>query len=106
MAVNPCKATKPVDTSLFRGHRRRDLPPHVYGLARDAYRALMRGAPGAALGQAIVCTGIAGSGKTESAAAVTAFLAHETAPPPPAMPAVSKAGHRATAPKPPPAPVS
>tara|TARA_R110002050_G_scaffold41508_2_gene100512 strand:- start:851 stop:1408 length:558 start_codon:yes stop_codon:yes gene_type:complete len=55
----------------YEGRSRIEMPPHVYGVAEDAYRAMMTEKDN----QCIIISGESGAGKTEAAKKVMEYVA-------------------------------
>jgi myosin heavy subunit len=70
--VNPYKWL-PIYTDemiqMYSGKRRSDVHPHIYAIADEAYRAMLRNKAN----QSILITGESGAGKTENTKKVRRF---------------------------------
>lgn len=75
ISVNPYKWVDIYSTNVMRAHYEafgtKELPPHVYAIAADAYKALVVNGRS----QTIVTSGESGAGKTENSKQVFRFLA-------------------------------
>ena len=89
MAVNPYKHLSIYDPDVvaqYHGKQRADLAPHLFSIGEEAYRDMLSslssaGSGGAKVGQAILCTGESGAGKTENTKYLVRFFVQVTAAP-------------------------
>ena len=56
--------------SIYHGKRRKQVPPHIYAVAEEAYQKMMEEKKS----QSLIITGETGSGKSENAKKVTQYL--------------------------------
>jgi hypothetical protein len=66
-----CRTRPPPQAAAPSGNGTAGMPPHVYGVAANAYRQMMRDGAG----QAILITGESGAGKTETSKLIMKCLA-------------------------------